>query len=234
MKDPYQILGVPRDATADQVRRAYRARALRLHPDRAGGDAGRMAELNAAHDEIQAALARGELIPPGSRSGAPVARARAASAHRAAAVHRSASEADRARLLALAGALRDMDRILRTFPRRVERALERLEGDPYDLDEAGRFSELTAELAGKLATVTSKLGACDAPGELHARVGHVEQGLRQLEDAFESWGRYARFLDLDALVEGREILVAAMDWLDEVVPGTMAALEQALGQEVRG
>lgn len=36
--DPYAELGVPRDATADQVKRAYRARAKRAHPD-AGGSA---------------------------------------------------------------------------------------------------------------------------------------------------------------------------------------------------
>lgn len=40
MRDPYTVLGVPRDADAETVKRAYRAAALRDHPDRNPGDAG--------------------------------------------------------------------------------------------------------------------------------------------------------------------------------------------------
>ncbi len=220
MRDPYQILGVSRDASADQVRRAYRFQAMRLHPDRAGGDAGQMAELNAAHDQIQADLARGNRIP--------ISRAATARAQRP---RPAPPVANRARLVELATAIRDLDRILRTFPRKVERALERLEGDPYDLEESERFGLVTTDLETALKSVMTRLATCDAPGELHGHVGRVEQGLRQIEDALESWERYARYLDLDALVEGREILVAAMDWLDEVMPVTLDVLEQALGLE---
>lgn len=38
--DPYQVLGVPRDATAEDVKVAYRRLALENHPDRNPGDAG--------------------------------------------------------------------------------------------------------------------------------------------------------------------------------------------------
>ena len=37
--DPYEVLGVPRDADADAIKRAYRSLALRNHPDRNPDDA---------------------------------------------------------------------------------------------------------------------------------------------------------------------------------------------------
>lgn len=46
--DPYRTLGIPRSATSDQIREAYRAVIRSAHPD-AGGDPERAAAINAAH-----------------------------------------------------------------------------------------------------------------------------------------------------------------------------------------
>jgi len=38
-RDPYEVLGVPRDADLEAIKRAYRQQAMRYHPDRNPGDA---------------------------------------------------------------------------------------------------------------------------------------------------------------------------------------------------
>lgn len=58
MKDPYMTLGVSRDATDDEIKKAYRALARKYHPDNyAGSDLAdvaeeKMKEINEAYDMI--------------------------------------------------------------------------------------------------------------------------------------------------------------------------------------
>src|SRR5580658_10891256 len=47
--DLYKILDVPKDATEAEIKRAYREKAAKAHPDRRGGDAAKMAEVNTAY-----------------------------------------------------------------------------------------------------------------------------------------------------------------------------------------
>lgn len=46
----YDTLGVPREATQDDIKRAYRSKAAAAHPDREGGSAEAMAAINRAND----------------------------------------------------------------------------------------------------------------------------------------------------------------------------------------
>ena len=57
MDDPHEILGVNRDATADEIRSRYRELALRYHPDRNRGDATAewmFKRINAANEALTA------------------------------------------------------------------------------------------------------------------------------------------------------------------------------------
>lgn len=59
MSDPYKVLGVARDASDEDVKKAYRALARKYHPDKyadtdlADLASEKMKEINAAYEEIQ-------------------------------------------------------------------------------------------------------------------------------------------------------------------------------------
>ncbi len=59
MKDPYEVLGVGRDATDEQIKAAYREKARKFHPDNFHDNPAasemateKMQEINQAYDEI--------------------------------------------------------------------------------------------------------------------------------------------------------------------------------------
>ena len=55
MKEYYSILGVSENANQDEIKRAYKKKAMELHPDRHGGDKTKEAEfkkLNEAYSVL--------------------------------------------------------------------------------------------------------------------------------------------------------------------------------------
>ena len=52
MKDYYQILGVPENASNEQIKKAFKEIAKKEHPDR-GGDEAKFKEANEAHDTLK-------------------------------------------------------------------------------------------------------------------------------------------------------------------------------------
>ena len=75
MRDPYDVLGVPRSAQAAAIKSAYRRLAKKLHPDANKTDpkaAQRFGELNAAYeilgdDAKRKAFDRGEIDGDGKQ-----------------------------------------------------------------------------------------------------------------------------------------------------------------------
>jgi molecular chaperone DnaJ len=51
-RDYYEILGVEKSATADEIKRAYRKLAVKYHPDKAGGDEAKFKEASEAYETL--------------------------------------------------------------------------------------------------------------------------------------------------------------------------------------
>lgn len=59
-KDYYEILGVPKNATDDQIKKAYRRLAHQYHPDKQGGDEKKFKEINEAYQILSDKQKRGQ------------------------------------------------------------------------------------------------------------------------------------------------------------------------------
>jgi len=51
-KDYYRVLGVSKNASADEIKRAYRKLAHQYHPDKGGGDSEKFKEINEAYQVL--------------------------------------------------------------------------------------------------------------------------------------------------------------------------------------
>tara|TARA_B100001250_G_scaffold414277_1_gene451678 strand:- start:2809 stop:3618 length:810 start_codon:yes stop_codon:yes gene_type:complete len=62
MEDPYRILGVHRNATDEEVKKAWRTKAMKSHPDK-GGSEDEFKRINNAYEHIQKGASHDEQFP---------------------------------------------------------------------------------------------------------------------------------------------------------------------------
>ena len=57
-RDYYEVLGVPKGASADEIKKAFRRAAVQHHPDKEGGNEEKFKEINEAYDVLKDAQKR--------------------------------------------------------------------------------------------------------------------------------------------------------------------------------
>lgn len=57
-RDYYEVLGISKDASADEIKKAFRRAAVQHHPDKEGGSEEKFKEVNEAHDVLKDAQKR--------------------------------------------------------------------------------------------------------------------------------------------------------------------------------
>ena len=78
MTNPYDTLGVAKNASADEIKKAYRKLAREHHPDASGGDEARFKEIQGAYDVLSDPEKRSSTTPSAPRTGGWAAPASAA------------------------------------------------------------------------------------------------------------------------------------------------------------
>lgn len=206
----YEELGLTPEASQEEIRDAYRARAKQAHPDRSGGDAQLMARLNQAYETL----------------GDPILRVRYDSQHLKLnrRTPKAAAKPPFDPIWLYYQLIEPLDVRLKTTTRLMLEQLEELSGDPFDAVLSRQFEKEVSKIDQEIAAVTSVLAREEAPWPWSSALGHYEQGLRQIDDALAEFKSFTLNFNLDHLVDGRAILFTAQEILAEARERMLALL----------
>lgn len=200
----YDRLGVSPQASTEDIRRAFRQTAKKLHPDTAAGTEAQMRQLNEAYETLRDPQRRTaydaslrpqayrlpKRPPPGGADGVDPFEFKA-------------------RIFL------PLDQRLRPSLVRLERAIEELAYDVFDDAYIARFDKAVSHTEAALNEAHQRLFSAQWPSPLLSALNLYRQGLRQADDAIEDFQTFITTLDSDLLVEGRALLRMASAMLVE-------------------
>ncbi len=213
MPNFYEILGVARDASAETIRRAFRDRAKERHPDTEAGTEADMVRLNQAYDTLKDARRRRAYDASLTPTFAPFEGMTRPTRPKP----RPSGGPDP--LLFLMQIFHPLDQKLAQALANLNAAIEEVAYDIYDDTYVGRFEKAVLQTERLITGLDGILQRSDWPGPLMNALNLYSQGVRQIEDALGDFRDFSQSYDVDLLVQGRAIMDAANEILDEAREG---------------
>ena len=210
-KDPYQILGVHSQASADEIKAAYRELVKQHHPD-AGGDEITIIELNAAWEILRDKDRRRAFDREAKRGKSLWKEAQKRGVRNAYATDAAqkaqgeSTQVDNALLKWLKEVYTPIDRLLGQVINPFPSKLQDLSADPYDDELMEAFCTYLKQSQKKLEKIEQIYRSIAIPIQAREFGLSLYHCLSQVQDAFNEIERYTMGYVDNYLHDGRQML----------------------------